>query len=675
MKPLPARLALTFVVFGAFPLFPTAPALQAKEAPVAWTPELTLQVRQVRDVDVSPDGKRVVFVVRRAVTEDDKSAYVSQLHLANSDGGDPVQLTHGEHTSDAPRWSPDGRTIGFLSDRMGKRQVWLLPANGGEARRLTEAPGGVTSFRWSPSGKQIAFTAIDPTTAAEEKAARQKDDAWVVDDGIKMSRLYVIAVDRPGPTRLLTRGAYSVGSISGVDRRGGYDWAPDGATIVFSHTRTPRPDDWPTADLSLVDVASGKVKSLAQTKAAEFSPFFSPDGKWIAYVASGTPPSWAGDGTVQIVSVAGGSPRRLAPTFDDFGRYSELLGWSADGKRLYFTEGRGTSVRLEVLPLEGNPEMLSTGEGTLGNVRLNATRTAFGFSAETASKPPEAYVSPAARWGPVAISRANRKFADVPLGRTEVERWKSPDGLEIEGLLTYPVGYAKGKRYPLLLVIHGGPMGAFTQQFVAGAGPYPVAAFAARGYLVLRANPRGSSGYGRKFRHANYGDWGKGDFRDLMAGVDHLIGRGLADPNRLGVMGWSYGGYMTAWTVTQTKRFKAASVGAGVTDLVSFTGTADIPGFLPDYFGAEPWDKPEVYRAHSPLFQAKGVTTPTLIQHGERDERVPLSQGQEFYNALKRQGCVTRMVTYPRTPHGIQEPKLLRDCMERNLEWFDKYLK
>jgi len=204
--------------------------------------------------------------------------------------------------------------------------------------------------------------------------------------------------------------------------------------------------------------------------------------------------------------------------------------------------------------------------------------------------------------------------------------------------------------------------------------PYPVAVFGARGYAVLRANIRGSSGYGFDFRNANFRDWGGADYQDLLAGVDQLVSKGIADPDRLGIMGWSYGGFMTSWAVTQTKRFKAASVGAGVTNLMSFTGTADIPGFLPDYFGGELWDVFEVWRAHSAMFQVKGVSTPTLIQHGDADLRVPISQGYEFYNALKRQGVVTKMVVYPRQPHGLQEPKLILDAMNRNLEWFDEWV-
>ena len=275
----------------------------------------------------------------------------------------------------------------------------------------------------------------------------------------------------------------------------------------------------------------------------------------------------------------------------------------------------------------------------------------------------------------VQVSRANTDLPKLPLGETKVIRWKGKDGLEIEGLLTYPVSYQEGKKYPLILNIHGGPAGVFGETFIGRFGVYPIATFAARGYAVLRPNPRGSSGYGKKFRFANAGDWGGMDYEDDMAGVDKVIEMGVADPARLAVMGWSYGGFMTSWVVGHTNRFKAAAVGAGVTDLLSFNGTADIPGFLPDYFGGEPWSRYEVFSKHSPISYAQNVTTPVLILHGESDARVPTTQGYEFYHALKRRGATVKMVVYPRTQHGPREPKFILDIAQRHLAWVDEYVR
>jgi dipeptidyl aminopeptidase/acylaminoacyl peptidase len=275
----------------------------------------------------------------------------------------------------------------------------------------------------------------------------------------------------------------------------------------------------------------------------------------------------------------------------------------------------------------------------------------------------------------VRVSRANLDLPKATLGETKIISWKSKDGTEVEGLLTLPGAYEAGKKYPLILNIHGGPAGVFTENFIGRLAVYPIATFSARGYAVLRPNPRGSGGYGKRFRFANMGDWGGKDYEDDMAGVDRLIKMGIADPDRMAVMGWSYGGFMTSWVITQTNRFKAAAVGAGVTNLWSFTGTADIPGFLPDYFGGEPWDAFEAFQKHSPMSFVKNVKTPTLILHGEADVRVPTSQGYELYNALKRQGVTTRMVVYPRTPHGPREPKFILDIAQRHLDWVDKYVR
>ncbi len=673
----PGRMLVSGLAILVVVLAAEVSAQPAKQAPV-WTPERMMLVKGVGGVQVSPDGGRVAFTVSEAVLQGEKSEYLSHIHLASADGKDSRQLTQGDKSCDNPQWSPDGRWIAFLSPRSGKKNLWLIPVDGGEAQQLTDVKTGVSSFKWSPDGRWIAFTALEPVTPEEEKAAKEKNDARVIDEDVKMNRLHVLPVVLPPrgrpEARVLTTGKYSVGSRGLRSSRPSYDWSPDSKTLVFTHTRIPWDDDWPSADLSLVEVTSGAVRPLARTNAAEFSPLYSPDGRWIAFVASDDPPAWAGTGRVQLVSAAQGAPRSLADTFDGFSSYSNLIGWSADGRQLYFTELRGTVLTLNALPLEGEPAEIGRLPGMGSSVHLNAARDKFGFTGESPDRPAEVFVSPVERFQPVQVSRVDRDLPEVPPGRTEVVRWKSTDGLEIEGLLTYPAGFLEGNRYPLLLIIHGGPMGAFTQGFVGAPGPHPVAAFASRGYAVLRANIRGSSGYGRKFRYANRGDWGGMDYQDLMTGVDHVVGLGVADRDRLGVMGWSYGGFMTSWVITQTRRFKAASVGAGVTNLMSFTGTADIHGFLPDYFGGEFWDNLEAYRAHSPMFHVKGVTTPTLIQHGERDERVPLSQGQELYNALKRQGCTVKMVVYPRSGHGIAEPRLLLDGMERNLEWFESYV-
>jgi dipeptidyl aminopeptidase/acylaminoacyl peptidase len=628
-----------------------------------WTPAETMNVRTVGDVQPSPDGRRAVFTVTTPLMTGEKSELVTHVWIGEA-GGAARPFTSGERSSTAPQWMPDGRRVAFLSRRHEHADLWILPVDGGEAERLTEAKSSLSAFLPSPDGAWIAYLQVEPPSAADERAKKEKTDVHVVDENFKRNRLWVIASAGKSEPRLLTPADLH------VDAR--FDWSPDGRTIVFSHTPTPRADDWTLADLSTVDVASGTVRPLARTGAAETQPRFSPDGGSIAFVASDLPPTWAGDSGVRVVSATGGEPRALADTFD---RRPTLLGWSADGKRLTVTESRGTLNRISALPVEGGaPVDLDPGDRLLTVGRLNASRLAVGFVSQDSDVAPEAFVATLGAFAIAPVGRVNAELPAHPLGRTELVRWKSTEGFEVEGLLTLPPGFKEGRRVPLLLNVHGGPAGVFTRGFIAGRGLYPIAAFAARGYAVLRPNPRGSSGYGKAFRHANRKDWGGGDYRDCMAGVDEVVARGIADPDRLGVMGWSYGGFMTSWTITQTRRFKAASVGAGVTNLMSFNGTSDIPGFVPDYFGAESWEDLELYRAHSALFQVKGVTTPTLILHGEADVRVPVSQGYELYNALKRQGVPVRMVTYPRQPHGPNEPKFVLDIGERLLDWFDRHL-
>jgi dipeptidyl aminopeptidase/acylaminoacyl peptidase len=647
---------------------PRARAADDPAAPTVWTPELMMKVKTISAVRVSPDGKRVAYAVTSPVMTPERSELVSQIFLANTDGGEAMQLTFADKSSTNPQWSPDGRWLAFTSTRTnGKSNLFLLRLNGGEAEQITDVKTGVQNFAWSPDGRSFAFTSMDAPSDDEEKLNKGKDDWRFVDENVKMSRLYVVSIQRDAngkrEPRRLTKADYTISD---------FDWSPDGKQIVISRVKSPKADYWTTSDISVVDVASGDVKDLATTPAAEAQPRYSPDGKWIAFSTSDNPPRWARSDLISVMPAEGGTPRALAASFDV---QPNLIGWSADGKRVYFSEGRGTGTGLYAVDLAANKiAEMNLKHEAIGGVDLNASHTMLGFTLQSPDAPPEAFVSSVERFAPAQVSRANADLPKVPLGKTEVISWKSTDGREIEGLLTYPVGYTPGKRVPLILNVHGGPAGVFTQNFIGTRGAYPLAAFASRGYAILRANPRGSSGYGVDFRRANIKDWGGADYQDLMTGVDRVIQMGVADPERLGVMGWSYGGYMTTWIVTQTHRFKAASAGAPVTNLMSFTGTADIPGFIPDYFGGQPWEALDAYRTHSAMFNVKGVTTPTMIQHGDADERVPISQGYEFYNALKAQGVPVRMLVLPRQPHGPTEPKMILKVMQTNLEWFDKWL-
>jgi dipeptidyl aminopeptidase/acylaminoacyl peptidase len=642
------------------------------QAQNVWSPEMQVKTKTIGAPQVSPDGKRVAYTVNEAVMTADKSEFVTQIWLANADGSNNFQITYGEKSSTNPKWSPGGDWLAFTSNRKdNKNNLYLLRLNGGEAEPLTDLKGNVANFDWSPDGSHIAYTITDWKSDEEEKNDKGKNDFRWVNENVKMARLFVVSVTKDAQgkreQRKLTAENYSIGA-SGAD----FDWSPDGKQIVFTHVKTPIANDWTTADVSIVEVATGKITPLAATIAAEHSPQFSPDGKQIALAISDTPVRWTDLTTIHIVPATGGVPKALASSFDG---QPVIAGWSPDGKRIYFTEAKGTGTRIYTVNVAANKiTSFNETDEVVTAVTLNRAGMMLGFIKQNPQTAPEAFVSKVDKFAPVQISRANSDRAKMPVGKTEVIRWKSKDGREIEGLLTYPVNYRAGTKVPLLLNVHGGPAGVFQQTYIGGRGSYPLATFATRGYAILRPNPRGSSGYGNEFQRANFKDWGGADYQDLMTGVDRVIAMGVADENRLGVMGWSYGGFMTSWIVTQTKRFKAASAGAPVTNLISQTGTDDIGGFVPDYFGGRFWEDAQVYQKHSPVFQVKGVTTPTLIQHGEADLRVPISQGYEFYNALRAQNVPTRMLVLPRQPHGPNEPKMQIAAMQSNLDWFEKYL-
>lgn len=644
-----------------------------------WTPDKIMEYKNVIDTEISSNGKYIAYVVREPVMEGEKSEYINQIWVAGADGSFNVQYTRGEKSSNSPQFSPDNQKIAFLSSRKEKNQVWMMRIMGGEPEMITNAKNGVNSFKWSPDGERIAYIMQDPDTEEEEKMKKEKRDVILVDQNFKYNHLYVanLKSKEEKDAKRLTSGDFHIN---------GFDWSPDGSEIAFSFAPNPKINDGGTeTDISIVPSDSGAIKPLVKRSGVDRDPRYSPDGSWIAFESHGGQPERIGLSDVYKVSTEGGD---LIPLMKTPERNAAIVSWSSDGQNIFIAEALKTSRVLMAIPSDqsstkiGGDNIVTLASGVPVITSLEGNSGAFSISTtgvmsyvyENPDIPEEVYTSTVQGQGMNKISNVNKEFNAPEAGKTELITWTSMDGLEIEGLLTYPVDYKKGTKYPVILQIHGGPAGVFTKSYTGGPSIYMTQLFAQKGYLVLKPNPRGSSGYGKEFRYSNIRDWGFGDYQDLMTGVDHVIKMGIADKNRQFVMGWSYGGYMTSWVVTQTDRFKAASMGAGLPNLVSMTTTTDIPDYLVAHLGGkEVWDDYEEYEKHSAMYQIKNVVTPTQVIHGAEDKRVPFTQGQEFYVALKRRGVDTEMVVYPRTPHGPREPKLLMDVSPRILSWFEKY--
>jgi dipeptidyl aminopeptidase/acylaminoacyl peptidase len=659
-----------------------APVLVAQNV---WTAEKIMEYKNITGTNISPDGKHIAYVVTVPMMQGEKSEYNSQIWVAASDGSFDVQYTRGEKSSTAPQFSPDGKQIAFLSNRVdNKNQVFVVRLMGGEAEQITDAKTGVVSFKWSPDGTRIAYLMKDPDTKEEEKMKKEKTDVILVDKNYKYNHLYTtsLAPDANGKrkTKQLTGGTYHVN---------GFDWSPDGSTIAFSYSPNPTINEAGIeSDISTIPSDSGKVTTLVKRPGVDASPHYSPDGKWIAFQSTGGRPERVGLSDVYKVASTGGDLIELQKTPD---RNANIVAWAQDGTHLFISENYKTSQTLFALSSSNNVKIpkgdyiaysdsklpiLTSLNGTSSSFSVSKSGNRISYTFEDSSTPKEVFTAGLRGESAKKLSSANANFNPPALGKTELISWKSKDGMTIEGLLTYPVGFEKGKKYPIVLQIHGGPAGVFSQTYTGAPSIYMAQYFAQKEYFVLRPNPRGSSGYGKDFRYANIRDWGFGDYQDLMTGVDHVLAMGVADSNNQFVMGWSYGGYMTSWVVTQTDRFNAASMGAGLPNLISMVTTTDIPDYLVAHAGGkEFWEEYEEYEKHSAIYQIKNVKTPTQVIHGTNDLRVPFAQGQEFYTALKRKGVDTEMIAYPRTPHGPQEPKFLMDVSPRIMTWFEKYKK
>ena len=650
------------------------------------------RMREVSDPQISPDGKWVAYVVGATDVKEDKSP--THIWVASYDGKEDRQFTFSQDSESSPRWSPDGKYLAFISGRPGAAkhdQVWLMDRNGGEAWQLTDTKGHLRGFEWSPDAKRLALVIEDPDPNNPEDQPDQPAPA--------AGSNAPAAAAHPKPPKPIV-----------IDR---YHYKQDIEGYLLSNRHTY---------IYLFDLATKKTERLTKGKTDEVSPAWSPDGKWIAYLDdhSQDPDRDAGRHVFIAEAKPGSAERQLTP--DSSRDERSRLEWSPDGKRILFIEGDekkydaynmphlasvaadGSAAPSRFQPIEeldrgiSNPHFVGNGIEFL----VEDDRSVYPAELEAGSTKVERLMNPpvvVADWTMAAghtvalcptdahpnevcafengglrqlTHQNDALFSELELGRTEDVSFKAKDGTEVHGLLTYPVGYAAGSKVPLLLRIHGGPNGqdehsfSFERQF-----------FAANGYAVLNVNYRGSSGRGMKYSRAIFADWGHYEVVDLEAGINHVIEMGVADPERLGVGGWSYGGILTDYMIASDPRFKAATSGAGTAFTVAFYGT-DQYIIQYDYEIGPPWE-PKAWQTYVklsyPFLHADRIQTPTLFLGGERDFNVPVQGSQQMYEALRSLGRPTELVIYPNEFHGIKRPSYIRDRYERYLAWYDKYLK
>lgn len=611
---------------------------------------------------MSPDGKQVLFT---KTTRDPKDwASTSHIWIHDIASSRSFQLTNSAKGEGGARFLPDGR-VAFSSSRDGKPTWYAISPSGGEAVRLVEDDSLPTNGAFSDDGQQFIFSRA--TERADKKEwedrVKKKDDGYYFEKKLTWTHVWLYDLATKSKKQL-TDGATDNQSAR---------LSPDGRTIAFASNRsntTVRDANWSNnSDLFVIPASGGAARPITSNKGPDNAPAFSPDGRWIAYASSDRVNSSADQTDLKLVSVDGGEPRNLTAKLD----YSvSNIEWAPDGSSIYFIAAEGLTSKLYKAAVSGgDPVEISLGKDfVISNVSMNKDGSVWIVSGATLMDDNVVYLT--GRDG----ANSRRVFPDhggldqFRVARAEPITWKGADNWDIEGILTYPLDYQAGNRYPMILQVHGGPHGRFSSTFNASAQIW-----AARGYAVLQGNPRGSSGRTLAFSNANTNDWGGKDFVDLMKGVDHAVALGVADPEQLAVMGGSYGGFMTFWTVTQTQRFKAAIGHAGISDWYSFFGQTDIPNLLEFGFGGLPSASKATYERWSPIEHAAKVTTPLLITHGEEDARVPIPQAEEYYRLLKKLGKTVEFLRYPREGHGIAEPMHRLHLDDEQAKWMDAHVR
>jgi dipeptidyl aminopeptidase/acylaminoacyl peptidase len=660
-------------------------ALLVAALPSAAAPPKTPTIRQSIDMvavnapKISPDGRRVVY--EQARTNWDANAFETDLWIADVATGERHLLTTASKSSTEAAWSPDGRWIAFISDRPGvlpksppdKRQVYVLPASGGEAQQITKAEKGVNAFEWSPDSRRIAFTAEGPEPKALKDRKETFGDYRVIRADYGMVQLWLQDLPTMDPAGRLAPPAEpkALTKADAFSVLTGFSFSPDGTRVAFAAQRDPDLISSHTSQIHVVTVADAKVSLLVGGAGPNSDPRWSPDGLQIAFETSGGDEFFFyANQKIAVVPAAGGASRIANPGFDED---ADLLRWGPDG--LYFGGRARTESGLWRLdPKSGAATRLAFPGLPMGQrFSLSADSKRAAFQGAAANRYPEIYAADLAGSAPVKLTDAGSQTQPFDTGKRELVTWKSKDGTPIEGVLLTPPGFDPSKKYPLLVVIHGGPTG-IDVPWVTADRIYPTERFLAKGAVILRPNYRGSAGYGGKFRALNVRNLGVGDYADVISGVDALIAKGFVDKDRVAAMGWSQGGYISAFITTSSDRFKAVSVGAGISDWMTYYANTDITPFTRQYLKGTPWDDPEIYRKTSPISYVAKAKTPTLIQHGSNDRRVPIANAYELRQALEDKNVPVKMVVYEGFGHGINKPRQHRALMEENEAWFSHYI-
>ena len=626
-----------------------------------------LRLRTASSPSISPDGNWIAYVVTEPPdTSGGEDRAQPDIWVTDFEGKrGPRPFAFGPSIESSPLFSPGGAWIGFLSDRGGTMQVYRIGIDGGEAERVTDFEEGVSSFSWSPDGRRLAVTVADPLPDGLREARERGDDEREVDREDRFGRLWIVDAST-GEGEAATPENLHILSAA---------WSPDGSSIALITAARPTNNEiYFNARLELLEFESGRRTELSDNAIGPVS--WNAEGSSIAFtyrfehtdVTVGVP-------TVAVIDLLTGGRRILGRSHAGTLQSPRWL----PGGRLIVVELAGVKKRLAYLSVEKDEvddleEILGPYYGGIPfDVSPDGSKVAM--LKGTTDSPPELWAKELGFLGKTRkLTGLNPWLKERSLPELRPVEWKSRDGTEVEGVLVLPPGYHKGTRYPAVLSIHGGPMWAWWLGW-HGTWHEWALALACRGFVVLLPNPRGSLGYGVGFARANFDDWGGGDYEDVMAGADFLIEKGYADEGRMGICGWSYGGYMSAWAITQTDRFSAAVVGAGVTNLYSFHGTTDItPAFLEKYFRETAYERSQVYRDHSAMSFIRDASTPTLILHGEEDLRVTVSQAYELYRGLVQSGAEAELVLYPREAHGFREILHQIDLVDRTVEWFERHL-